>query len=223
MNYQSIYDQLISKRKNKTFNGYGEKHHIIPKSLGGSDHKSNIVKLTAREHFIAHRLLAKIHGGKMWCALFLMSHQNIKSAKGLKISSRVYQVIKKNNAKVKSDHMKGEGNHFYGIKHSEETIKKISKRKYYKGKEHHYCGKNRSPDDLWVSMMVRKYTHYDFVIDYSLMDRIHKSIGYIETRRKKTGLHGKSYGVARGKSKELKQLSCYYASMIANTKVNDAD
>lgn len=69
MNYQKIYDQLIEKRrrfpltKNKKDPNYiyCEAHHIIPRCLNGSDDPNNIVNLTAREHFIAHYLLWKIH------------------------------------------------------------------------------------------------------------------------------------------------------------------
>jgi len=43
---------------------YTEKHHIDPKHSGGNDNKSNIVKLTFRQHILAHLLLWKIHGRK---------------------------------------------------------------------------------------------------------------------------------------------------------------
>ena len=58
MNYIKVYNQLISKRKNEIItDGYYERHHILPKSMGGGNNKDNIVILTAREHFIAHWLL----------------------------------------------------------------------------------------------------------------------------------------------------------------------
>jgi len=64
--YQRIYNQLIEKRKEFfNFEEYSEKHHIIPRCMGGSDEKSNLVKLTAREHFIAHTLLVKIYPNNM--------------------------------------------------------------------------------------------------------------------------------------------------------------
>ena len=74
MNYQNIYNLLIKKAQNRMeITGYTEKHHIIPRSLGGNDDPSNIVVFTGREHFIAHLLLAKIHGGKMVHAAYMMS------------------------------------------------------------------------------------------------------------------------------------------------------
>lgn len=36
---------------------YHERHHIIPKCLGGTDNEDNLIDLYAREHFIAHKLL----------------------------------------------------------------------------------------------------------------------------------------------------------------------
>lgn len=63
MNYQRIYDALIQKRKDNRItreDGYCEKHHIVPKSLGGTDSPDNLINLTAREHFLAHLLLYRI-------------------------------------------------------------------------------------------------------------------------------------------------------------------
>jgi hypothetical protein len=62
MNYQKIYDRLVSNAKNRPVEGYTEKHHIKPKCIGGDDSNDNLVRLTSREHYIAHRLLYKIHG-----------------------------------------------------------------------------------------------------------------------------------------------------------------
>ena len=68
MNYHRIYNDLIIKRQAIEPCGYVEKHHIVPKSLGGSNDASNLVKLTAREHFIAHLLLSKMYpeGSAQW-------------------------------------------------------------------------------------------------------------------------------------------------------------
>lgn len=61
MNYQKIYNSLIEKRLKEPASGYTERHHIVPKSLGGSNNPSNLVVLTGREHWVAHLLLHKIH------------------------------------------------------------------------------------------------------------------------------------------------------------------
>ena len=64
MTYSAIYCALISKRLENPITKndcYCETHHIIPKSEGGSNDKSNLVNLTAREHYIAHLLLWKIY------------------------------------------------------------------------------------------------------------------------------------------------------------------
>ena len=65
MDYSKIYKDLISKaRKSKRIksdDNYYEDHHIIPRCLGGGNDVDNMVLFTAREHYVAHRLLTKIH------------------------------------------------------------------------------------------------------------------------------------------------------------------
>lgn len=64
--YSQWYFSLIDKRKIDAPEGYSEKHHIIPRCLGGSDNKENLVSLTAREHFVAHWLLTKMFPNEIW-------------------------------------------------------------------------------------------------------------------------------------------------------------
>ena len=85
---------------------YGEVHHIVPKSEGGSDEPDNLVKLTAREHYVAHLLLARIYNdASMWAAIMMMS-----SCKGKKrqyrVSSRLYQNARSSFAEHHSKVMK---------------------------------------------------------------------------------------------------------------------
>jgi hypothetical protein len=97
MNYLKIYNQIIERAKNRQLEGYKEKHHILPKCLGGSNDKSNLVELTAREHFLCHMLLCEIYPNenKLKHALFLMAigKQKIKE-KTYVIGSRVYERLK---------------------------------------------------------------------------------------------------------------------------------
>lgn len=99
MNAEKIYVKLIEKaqsqQRNKS-NAYFEQHHILPKCLGGSDDASNLVLLTAREHFIAHILLAKIHpcNAKIAYALHMMSVKSSTVSERSKINSRLYSQAK---------------------------------------------------------------------------------------------------------------------------------
>lgn len=66
LKYENWYNALVDKAKfrgldKKILEGYYEKHHILPKCLGGSDSEDNLVLLTYREHIIAHKLLAEIY------------------------------------------------------------------------------------------------------------------------------------------------------------------
>ena len=99
MNYQKHYSLLIQKAQNRsTPNCYIECHHILPKALGGSDDSFNLVHLTAREHFIAHLLLAKIHGGKMWFAVNMMAKRCAGHS-----NSRIFATIKENQPNYKGN------------------------------------------------------------------------------------------------------------------------
>lgn len=74
MDYQRIYTQFIADRSSREQpSGYTEKHHIIPRSLGGGDEVSNLLRLTPEDHFFAHLLLAKIHGGTLWAPVAFMA------------------------------------------------------------------------------------------------------------------------------------------------------
>lgn len=43
--------------------GYVERHHRLPRSMGGDNEKTNIVRLSFRKHFLAHWLLTKCTAG----------------------------------------------------------------------------------------------------------------------------------------------------------------
>lgn len=74
MNYQRIYQSLIERAKSRTLDCYTELHHIVPRCLGGSNDKTNLVRLTPEEHYVAHQLLVKMHpkNGKLIYAASMM-------------------------------------------------------------------------------------------------------------------------------------------------------
>lgn len=74
MDYSRIYREFIAHRltKQPTKPTYFERHHIVPSACGGSDDESNLIRLTPEDHFFAHLLLAKIHGGVLWAPIAFM-------------------------------------------------------------------------------------------------------------------------------------------------------
>jgi hypothetical protein len=109
--YTTWYLSIITQAKlkvNLRVTGYYEKHHIIPRCLDGGGGE-NIIKLSAREHFICHRLLTKMFIEKsvlmkMHCAMhYLMRNRN----DNLKITSKTFAVVRENFSKAMSQIMKG--------------------------------------------------------------------------------------------------------------------
>lgn len=91
MDYFLVYQKLIAKAKARVCpDGYVECHHILPKALGGTDDSSNLITLTSKEHFVAHVLLAKIHGGVMWQAVIIMS-----GGKNKYCNSRMFEIARR--------------------------------------------------------------------------------------------------------------------------------
>lgn len=105
MNYKKIYDDLVAKcvvrgLDKKALEGYFEKHHIIPKCMGGTDNKSNFVLFTPREHVIAHRLLWKANPDNY--SLMWAYTRTVNSHKGI-LTSREVELAKIAKAKVMSE------------------------------------------------------------------------------------------------------------------------
>lgn len=99
MDYRKHYENLIKTRINRKLQPdvYYEKHHIIPKCWGGSNRKENIIKLTAREHYIAHWLLYRMrpNSNGVSFAFWRMTFPGGKFVeRNYKISARAYSEAK---------------------------------------------------------------------------------------------------------------------------------
>lgn len=129
--YEKWYNQIINRSKEPRL-GYTERHHILPRSLGGSDDADNLADLTAREHFICHWLLTKIYPAgeehwKMLNALRMMRAEKAGQQRyETKITSRVYENLKVEYSALQSIRNTGQGNGFYGKNHTDEAKRKIS-------------------------------------------------------------------------------------------------
>lgn len=84
MNYQKIYNNLINRATRRISEGYVEKHHIVPRCLGGTDAKENVVSLYPEEHYLAHLLLCKVNKGNsklLYAAMNMTSGAMINNGK----------------------------------------------------------------------------------------------------------------------------------------------
>lgn len=128
MNYQWHYDSLIRTRKERVPDEtvYYEKHHIIMRSMGGADLPENLVMLTAREHFLAHWLLWRIHRNLSTSAAFhsMCNFKNV-GQKHASISSRAYAEAREAFSRKISEKMIGNTN-CLGYKHTDEARKNMS-------------------------------------------------------------------------------------------------
>ena len=98
--YYKYYFYIIDHAKSRQMlpNTKIESHHIIPRSLDGTNDSDNLVKLSAREHFICHRLLPKFTKGKtrtkMLYAIWRMCHSSKSRKESFKLTARTYATIK---------------------------------------------------------------------------------------------------------------------------------
>lgn len=131
MNYRRIYFSIIERRKQTPPIGYSEVHHITPKSLGGSNDHCNLVRLTAKEHYLCHLLLIKMvernsfEYYKMVKAFSMMANCSSANQKRI-ITSRMYERLKEDFSIAQSISQAGKGNFMFGKVRSPETKEKIS-------------------------------------------------------------------------------------------------
>lgn len=114
-----IYKEFIESIPKGRVLEHKEVHHILPRCLGGGNDDSNLIYLTPREHFIAHKLLALENplNDKLVYAFHLMSTDGRRE-----VTSEEYEIAKT----MKSNSMKGKTLH--NKPHTEETRRKISER-----------------------------------------------------------------------------------------------
>jgi len=108
VDYQKIYNTLIERGRSRKLDCYVEKHHIVPRCLGGSDDTTNLVELTPEEHYVAHQLLVKIYPG---------NHKLIRAATMMipnRPSNKLYGWVRRKFSDVQSQSQSGVGNSQYG-------------------------------------------------------------------------------------------------------------
>lgn len=220
MNHKKIYEQLISNRKENLLDDsvYNEKHHIIPKCLGGSNKKENIVKLTAREHFIAHILLVRIYPigsvqrNKMLTALKRMRYGN-KEQSGVKNSARLYEYYRKEFSEMMSKRLKG-------VKHTPEHCKNISNGKL--GKKRFDIERYREASlKMWEDENFRK-RQKELRVDRKLSSEHKENIGKSLKNRERSEeikqkiKETKAINRLKNPGEHDKHVKCKYCNMKTN-------
>lgn len=113
MNYKKIYNSLVTravsrKKLRRTQEGYVyyEKHHILPRCLGGTDDKSNIILLTAEEHWVAHLLLVKMYPGNV-SLIYACQAMSMAGGYNQRTTNKLFGWIRRKYADIISSKHKG--------------------------------------------------------------------------------------------------------------------
>jgi hypothetical protein len=110
MDYKKHYDVLIERAKSRIVQGYTENHHVIPKCIGGTDNKDNLVRLTPEEHYVAHQLLVKIYPNNsplINAAVMMVSGRP---------NNKLYGWLRRRFSETQSKRQAGYGNNQYGTR-----------------------------------------------------------------------------------------------------------
>ena len=124
-----IEDILSSRGRFACGEEYHERHHIIPKCCGGTDEEDNLIDLFAREHFMAHKLLALENpdNEKLIYAWHMMAIVKDTNQERYELSAEEYEEVKTIFSRTLSEARSGEKHPQYGAHRSQETKDKISK------------------------------------------------------------------------------------------------
>lgn len=182
MNYQKIYDSLIEKGKNRKLDCYKERHHIVPRCLGGSDDEFNLVDLTPEEHYVAHQLLIKIYPN---------NHALVKAASMMipnRPSNKMYGWLRRRFSEVKSIEQSGSKNSQYGTRWVHSPITKQSKKIRGDIKDGWLPGKYKEPKppsifQLRIQDQIKLYTKYYEIYREVGFDKFVEMTGYTKTKQ----------------------------------------
>lgn len=120
MSYKEYIEKILNNRSNeRAADGYQEKHHIVPKCLGGTNDDENLIWLYAEEHYYAHKLLYLENPHNRAIAY---GWHCLSTRKQVKLSPKEYKEVKE----VYSESISGKNHPMYGRHHTEDAKEKIS-------------------------------------------------------------------------------------------------
>lgn len=175
MDYAKIYEALISRARGRDSFGVFEKHHIIPRCLGGSDERSNIVRLTPEEHYLAHQILMRIHprNEKLALAALMMTTSRQGTSRS---ANKLYGWVRRKAVEARK-----------GIPRSAAVRQKISEK--MSGKNHPNWGKKNSAETKakrLASMKLRKKITYTKSAEAKKNHSLGAAASYASGRKKST-------------------------------------
>lgn len=172
--YTKVYLAIVQRAKGRKCKTYIERHHILPKCMGGTNDPLNIVELTAREHFICHLLLIRMVSDEYRSKVVYAAWQQSRPSKNktVKVTSRVYAYLRQQMSesytgqkrpkfspearKNISEGHKGEKNHMFGkIRTKEEKeLMSINRTGKCVGKDNSFFGKTHT-DEFKAAQSIR--------------------------------------------------------------------
>lgn len=134
MTYEEFIQNILDTRGRFNCDGYKERHHIIPKCMGGTNDENNLIDLYGREHYEAHKLLAEENpdNNALTFAFWMMAHINREKHC---CSAEEYEEARG----LFTNRIRGERHHNYGKRPSKETRRKLSEA--HRGEKNHMYGK----------------------------------------------------------------------------------
>ena len=150
MTYDKFIQNILNTRgRFACLDGYHERHHIIPKCMNGSNSKDNLIDLYAREHFIAHKLLAEENPQNYQLKY---AYWNMCQCTGRDGQDKYIPTPEEyEEARIFChETMSGENHPMYGKHHTQESREKmsISKKDMYNGENNPFFGKKHSQENI---------------------------------------------------------------------------
>jgi hypothetical protein len=117
LTYEEFINNILESRgRFNCGDEYHERHHIVPKCIGGTNDEDNLIDLYAREHFEAHRLLAKENPdeeGLLYAWWMMSVATNEYTKERYQLTAEEYEEVRTKFASLMSDKMSGDGNRMW--------------------------------------------------------------------------------------------------------------
>jgi hypothetical protein len=174
MNYKKIYEALIERSIARTIDDETETHHIVPRCMGGSNEKNNLVELTPEEHYVAHQLLVKMYP----------SNHKLATAATMMIANRksnkLYGWLRRRHSSAMRVLQKGEKNSQFGSRWVHNPATKESKKHRGDLEDGWVYGKYKVPKIPKITVDKREDTRKKQIDIYRKYYIIYREVGFNE-------------------------------------------